>query len=160
MSNPFVVKVNENHSFDVNPDSLAELDIVQVNKSHWQLLDQGIAYHIELVSMDYANRKMQLLVNGEPFDIAIDDRYAQLIDRMGLSKEVVIEVKDIKAPMPGLVLKINVKEGDSFQKGDPLLILEAMKMENVIKAPTDGTIAKIMVKEGESVEKGQTLMEL
>jgi len=58
------------------------------------------------------------------------------------------------------VLKINGKEGDYFQKDDPLLILEAMKMENVIKAPTDGVIAKANVKVGESVEKGFVRIEL
>jgi len=160
MSNPFVIKINKNQSFDVNPNALEELDIVQLDETHWQILDQGQSYHIELVSMDYPNRKMQLKVKGEVFDIAIDDRYAQLIERMGLSKEVVIEVKDIKAPMPGLVLKINYKEGDTFQKDDPLLILEAMKMENVIKAPADGVISKINVKVGASVEKGFVLIEL
>ncbi|HHB80051.1 MAG TPA: biotin/lipoyl-binding protein [Saprospiraceae bacterium] len=160
MSQPFVIKINENRSFDITPETLAQMDIVRLDENHWQLLEQGISYHIRLVAFDYANRKMQLAVNGEVFDVAIDDRYAQLIERMGLSKEVVIDVKDIKAPMPGLVLKINFKAGDHFQKGDPLLILEAMKMENVIKAPVDGTIVKVNVKEGESVEKGQVLMEL
>ncbi len=160
MPNPFVIKINENRSFEVLPETLAQLDIVSIDKNHWQVLEDGISYHIHLISLDYPNRQMQLTVNGEAFDVAIDDRYAQLIERMGLSKDVVIEVKDIKAPMPGLVLKINYKEGDAFQKDDPLLILEAMKMENIIKAPTDGTIAKILVKEGDSVEKGQILMEL
>jgi len=160
MSNPFVVKVNENQSFEVSPDALEELDIVQIDKTHWQLLDNGVAYHMELILMDYPNRKMHLTVNGEAFDIEIDDRYAQLIERMGLSKEVVIEVKDIKAPMPGLVLEITCKVGDSFEKGDPLLILEAMKMENIIKAPTDGVITKVNVAVGESVEKGFVLLEL
>ncbi len=160
MSNPFVVKINETRTFEVHPDTLNDLDIVQLDKTHWQILQDGISYHVELISMDYPSRKMQLTVNGEAFDIAIDDRYAQLIERMGLSKEVVVEVKDIKAPMPGLVLKINVKEGDSFQKGDPLLILEAMKMENVIKAPIDGVITKVNVEVGTSVEKGFVLLEL
>ncbi len=160
MSNPFVVKINEARTFEVHPDTLNDLDIVQLDKTHWQILQDGVSYHVELISMDYSSRKMQLTVNGEAFDIAIDDRYAQLIERMGLSKEVVVEVKDLKAPMPGLVLKINVKEGDSFQKGDPLLILEAMKMENIIKAPIDGVIAKVNVEVGVSVEKGFVLLEL
>jgi len=160
MPKPFVVKINDNHAFEVLPDTLNDLDIVQIDQTHWQLLQNGVSYHVELISMDYPNRKIQLTVNGEAFDIAIDDRYAQLIERMGLSKEVVIEVKDIQAPMPGLVLKLNVKEGDAFQKDDPLLILEAMKMENVIKAPVDGVVAKVNVKEGESVEKGFVLLEL
>lgn len=160
MANPFVVRINEEHSFDIEPDTLAQLDMVQLDAKNWQLLENGVSYHVRLISFDYAKRQMQLAINGDAFNIAIDDRYSQLIKKMGLSKEVVVEVKDIKAPMPGLVLKVNLKEGDSFQKGDPLLILEAMKMENVIKAPTDGIVTKINVKEGASVEKGYVLLEL
>jgi biotin carboxyl carrier protein len=67
-------------------------------------------------------------------------------------------VKEIKAPMPGLVLKLLVKEGDTVKKNDPVLILEAMKMENVIKSPGDATVSKIHAQEKTAVEKGQLLV--
>ena len=67
---------------------------------------------------------------------------------------------EIHAPMPGLVLEINVSEGQEVEKGDPLLILEAMKMENVIKAPGNGIIKKIHVEKGNPVEKNELLVEL
>jgi biotin carboxyl carrier protein len=60
--------------------------------------------------------------------------------------------------MPGIILDMMVQEGDEIKEGDPLLILEAMKMENVIKSPTDGTIQNLMVKKGEAVEKGKILL--
>ena len=69
-------------------------------------------------------------------------------------------VKDIKAPMPGLVLQISVGPGDTVEKGDPLLILEAMKMENVLKAPGSGTVKKVSVNQGQAVEKNQLLIEM
>jgi biotin carboxyl carrier protein len=62
--------------------------------------------------------------------------------------------------MPGLVLSINVKVGDTIQKGDTLMILEAMKMENVIKAPADAVVKKININKGQAVEKAQLLMEM
>jgi len=60
--------------------------------------------------------------------------------------------------MPGLILGISVTIGDTVSKGDTLLILEAMKMENSIKSPTDGVIKNIAVKKGETVEKNQVIL--
>lgn len=66
----------------------------------------------------------------------------------------------INAPMPGKILKINVKAGDSVKKGDVLMVLEAMKMENEIQAPNDGVVASVNVAASESVESGQLLASL
>jgi biotin carboxyl carrier protein len=62
--------------------------------------------------------------------------------------------------MPGLVLKIMISEQDTITEGDSVLILEAMKMENVIKSPGSGKVKSIKVKERDAVEKNQVLMEL
>jgi biotin carboxyl carrier protein len=67
--------------------------------------------------------------------------------------------KEIKAPMPGLIFDIKVKEGDEVKKGDAVLILEAMKMENILKSPGDGTVKSIKIKKGQSVEKNQVLIQ-
>ncbi|MBU0517367.1 acetyl-CoA carboxylase biotin carboxyl carrier protein subunit [bacterium] len=64
----------------------------------------------------------------------------------------------VKSPLPGLVLKLKVKEGDAVKIGDPVLVMEAMKMENTIAATMDGTIAKVLVKEGESILEGAELV--
>jgi biotin carboxyl carrier protein len=79
---------------------------------------------------------------------------------MGIKLAVESHNLDIKAPMPGKVIEVNVKEGDTILKGDAILILEAMKMENVLKAENDCTIKKVLVKSSESVEKNQILVEL
>jgi biotin carboxyl carrier protein len=62
--------------------------------------------------------------------------------------------------MPGLVLKILASEGDQVTEGQPVLVLEAMKMENVLSAPTDGIISEILVTSGKNVNKGQVLVRL
>ncbi|MBO5339115.1 MAG: biotin/lipoyl-binding protein [Clostridia bacterium] len=66
----------------------------------------------------------------------------------------------IKAPMPGTILKVNVSNGQSVKKGDVLMILEAMKMENEILAPNDGTVSSVGVSQGATVESGTVLCTL
>jgi biotin carboxyl carrier protein len=79
---------------------------------------------------------------------------------MGLSIASNQAADDVKAPMPGLVLDILVEAGQTIQKGDSLLILEAMKMENVLKATGDGTVKSVIVEKGNAVDKNQVLIEL
>jgi glutaconyl-CoA/methylmalonyl-CoA decarboxylase subunit gamma len=66
----------------------------------------------------------------------------------------------ITAPMPGLVLTIKVKEGDTVQAGQALLVMEAMKMENAITASYNGTVARIYVREGDSISEGDLLVDV
>jgi biotin carboxyl carrier protein len=68
------------------------------------------------------------------------------------------KVNELKAPMPGLVLDIVVSEGQEVKKGDALVVLEAMKMENILKSPADVVVKKISVKKGTAVEKNQVLV--
>ena len=72
----------------------------------------------------------------------------------------VVKNNNVKAPMPGLVLRIIAQEGDTVKKGDALLVLEAMKMENVIKAEGEGTIKRIAVAPKQVVEKNTLLVEM
>ena len=66
----------------------------------------------------------------------------------------------VKAPMPGNILDVKVKAGDSVKAGDVLVILEAMKMENEIVAPQDGTVASVNVNKGDTVNSGDTLVSM
>ena len=68
------------------------------------------------------------------------------------------KVNDVKAPMPGLILEIKVQPGQEVKKGDPIMILEAMKMENILKSPGDGIVREIKVVEKQNVEKNQILI--
>ena len=78
---------------------------------------------------------------------------------MGMSAVATGKINNIKAPMPGLIIDLKVKIGDSVKTGDQLLILEAMKMENILKAQGEGIVKNVKVKKGDSVEKGQVLIE-
>jgi len=90
----------------------------------------------------------------------LKDKYDELLQQLGMDKMFAQKVNDLKAPMPGLVLDILVSEGQAIQKGDSLLILEAMKMENNLKATNDAVVKKIKVLKGDKVEKNTVLIEL
>jgi len=79
---------------------------------------------------------------------------------MGLEEAGTAGAKELRAPMPGKVLEVLVQEGEDVREGDPMLVLEAMKMENVLRAGADGAIGSILVAPGEAVEKGAVLIAL
>jgi biotin carboxyl carrier protein len=91
--------------------------------------------------------------------VQLKDRFDQLLEQMGMSGAASAKINDIKAPMPGLIVGVSVQPGDVVKKGDAVLILEAMKMENLIKSPGEGTIRAIRVAKGDRVEKNQVLIE-
>jgi biotin carboxyl carrier protein len=110
---------------------------------------EGIPFQYSLIT----NR-----INSTEYIVQVKDEYDALLHRLGLDKMLTTELRDVKAPMPGLVLKLLVIAGDTVVKGDSLIILEAMKMENILKASSDGVGKNIPVKEGDKVEKNQLLI--
>ncbi|WPP52532.1 acetyl-CoA carboxylase biotin carboxyl carrier protein subunit [Catalinimonas niigatensis] len=128
--------------------------------STFHLLYKHHSYNVEVVKADYSRKEFLLKLNGKKIKVNLQDRFDQLIEAMGMQEEDEHTDKKILAPMPGLVLQVHVKEGDQVLKGDPLLTLEAMKMENVLKSPGDGTIATVHAETGKSVEKNHLLVML
>lgn len=66
----------------------------------------------------------------------------------------------VRAPLPGLILDVNINEGDAVKAGQNIIVMEAMKMENQVQAPHDGTVSKLFVKKGDSVAEGDSLLEI
>ncbi len=157
-SQDYKVYVNDDQEF-IHLD-IEQLDAVTNNEREFHILKDGISYRAEILEVDYPAKQLRIKVNGSIFDLHIADPVDQMVDRLGLADNSALQVKDIKAPMPGLVLSIDSQPGQEVQKGDTLLILEAMKMENVIKAPGDGKIKEIKVNKGQPVDKNQLLVTL
>lgn len=135
------------------------LDEVNEGARRYHILHEGKSYRLEVLEADYEGKKMVIRVNGNQYPVELRDQFDQLLRKLGLQDLSAQVVNDIKAPMPGLVLRLEAAIGDEVQKGDALLVLEAMKMENVIKSPTDGKVKTIKVSNGEAVEKNQILLE-
>ncbi len=157
---PFRISVNEQHSFDLHPAAAKDLDIVAEADGTFHILHQGKSFRAEILELDHEARQFVIMVNGVKFTVNIADRYDRLVQQLGLSVGSSQKANTVKAPMPGLVLNLLVEPGQTVAKGDPLLILEAMKMENVLKAAADGEIKSVQVKQGAAVVKGQVLIEM
>jgi len=161
------ITVNEGSTFEVRQekdnwylnDSLFDGNIVQVGPHHYHVLWNDRSFEVELVELDPTEKKTILKINGQVLTTTTKDRVALLLESMGLGHAATTKINDIKAPMPGLIQSLAVQVGNTVKKGDILLVLVAMKMENAIKAPTDATVKAIRIEAGTSVEKNQVLIE-
>ncbi|MBI5374944.1 MAG: biotin/lipoyl-binding protein [Candidatus Schekmanbacteria bacterium] len=148
------IEKNENR-FDVtiNGEEQFSVDAVNLKQDLLSLLIGNKSY---LVNIKDDNRKYMVDVNGETFNIEVYEEGSPRRLQRGSSGVQGKQV--IKAPMPGKVIKILVKEGDEVEKGKGVAVIEAMKMENELKASANGTIKEINVEEGKAVNAGDTLI--
>lgn len=133
-------------------------DVIEVKNGTFHIIKNNKSYTVELLKAEPSEKSFLVKVNGNKYQLHVKDKFDELLKSLGMDNLNASKVNEIKAPMPGLVLDIRVSEGDEVKKGDPILVLEAMKMENILKSPTDGTIKKINVKKGLAVEKNQVLI--
>ena len=162
----YQVKVNEKYNFVVQTENkqfkvnneVIKLDQIFLNQNSSHILYQNKSYLVEVVELIKEEKKAIIKINGNIYTLNVEDQYDQLLKQLGMDNLAVSKILQIKAPMPGLVLSVLVTEGDEVKKGDNLLVLEAMKMENMIKSPTDGIIKKIEIKQGNKVEKNELLI--
>ena len=137
-----------------------EVDLRELKPGSYHLLMDGISYAVEVLHSDRQEKKHVIRLNGKKIEICLNDRYDDLLKELGMDASASQRVGDLKAPMPGLVVEIPVAVGQTVSKGDTLLILEAMKMENSLKAGADATVKKIAVKKGQAVDKNEVLIYL
>lgn len=117
------------------------------------------SYRVFVIDADYESKSFTIRVNNQEYTLEAKDRFDLLLEKLGLENLAASAVSDLKAPMPGLVLSVETEAGQDVKKGQPLLVLEAMKMENVLKAESDATVKSINVEKSQAVEKGQVLIE-
>ncbi|MFA0962564.1 biotin/lipoyl-containing protein [Roseivirga sp. BDSF3-8] len=136
-----------------------ELDLLENGPGNYHIVYGTKSYNAEIVSTDWQEKKIILKINGQKLEADLKDDTDLLLERLGMDMSVANLINDLKAPMPGLILDILVEPGQEIKKDDPLIVLEAMKMENVIKSPGEAVVSAIKVKKGESVEKNQLLIQ-
>lgn len=154
-----IAKIN-GRSYSVSNENLNQLDILQTGPNEYHLIKDDQSYLCSVNAIDWSNKEMVLSLNGKEVSVEISDHVDQLVEKLGLSVAAVAKSNDAFAPMPGLVLEVLVNVGEEIEAGTPLLILEAMKMENVLKSEGAGLVKSISVKKGDAVEKRQLLIEI
>ncbi len=137
-----------------------EYDLSKISQNKYHILHKGSSYDIEIQSFNRSDKTISLLINSVSYSFKVNDKLDVMLQDMGMSVLDADTLDDVKAPMPGLVLDIFVSPGDAIKKGDSLLILEAMKMENIIKSSGNGTVKAINVSKQDAVEKNQVLIEV
>jgi biotin carboxyl carrier protein len=133
-------------------------DWITIGPYKYHVIVNHQSHSIEFLGADESGKQLTLVVNGQKQIVQIEDKYDVLLKQLGMDKLTSSKVNEVKAPMPGLVLRLLVTEGQAVQKGDPLLVLEAMKMENIIKAAGEGIVKKIKVQPKLVVEKNQVMI--
>jgi len=150
----------ENNSFSSGKINGApfEVDIEKVFDNTYSVIKNNRSYTLEIVRFDNVNKELVVTINNTTYYLEFQDKYDLLLENLGMSMELSSSVTELKAPMPGLILDVSVEPGQKVEEGQSLIVLEAMKMENILKSPTEGTIKSIHVTKGESVEKNKILL--
>jgi len=162
----FVVKINnkkKNVSL-INDSSLTledkeyKFNFVKLSEHNFLFKLNNEFYEISVVQTD--NENLFINIEGELFDTSIRTALQEKAQNLLEQKKAQHSKIDIKAPMPGMILKIKKEVGDSIEKGDTIIILEAMKMENEIRSPIKGILKQVLIKEGSAIEKGAALFSI
>lgn len=154
----FNVEFDKNASSGTIDGTPFNWDVKKIKNNLFHIIKDNKSHNLELLKLNPEEKTVFVKINGLKYKFHLKDKFDDLLHSLGMDNLLVTKVSDLKAPMPGLVLSIDVEVGKEVKKGDALLILEAMKMENVIKSPTDGVIKSIAVKTSQAVEKNQLLL--
>lgn len=166
----YLVEV-DGQEYDIELDYRHDAFVATINGESVDLRRHHIAENRSVLLLDGNSVEVDVRTKGEygerlvfmkgiEVPVTIENyQLAQLRKRAGMGGPGAVD-KTINAPMPGLVIDVKVKAGDDVKKGQALLIIEAMKMENVMKAPADGVVKSVNTEAGKSVEKNDKLIEL
>jgi pyruvate carboxylase subunit B len=150
---------------DVGPDSVrvdgrpVEAALYHAEGSPLRALHLNGATH-PVVARRTARGRWRLRLRAKALDLDVVDQRTKAIRELAGAGAGPAGPRPVVAPMPGMVLKVEVKEGDDVREGQGVVIVEAMKMENELRAAGAGRVVRVHVKEGEAVEKDQVLVEL
>jgi biotin carboxyl carrier protein len=157
--NSYQVKVNNTFDFKIDTEAVLNLDSLKVSDLKFHILQNNTSYKTEIIKADFNQKSYSVKVNNNTYNVTIFNELDALIKEMGFEIGATKKINEIKAPMPGLILSVDVKIGQEVKEDDSLLVLEAMKMENVLTSPRDGIIKYISITKGETVNKNQLLIE-
>ena len=148
----------ENKTIEVSSKTPPLWEWTRLSEGTFRVTIQGESYKVEAIEGPDSLGNMIVRVAGVEREVKILDERALLLDKMGMSLGSAKAELQLCAPMPGKVLSVKVSPGQLVEPGDALLVLEAMKMENVIKSAIGGVVEDVLAKAGMAVEKGELLV--
>lgn len=153
----YEIEVVDEHHIRIG-DRLLQVDFEAVSgQPVFSLIVDGKSYE----SFVYQGEEdWEVLIRGRQYQVKIEDEREKRLKAAAGGGTVEGGEFHLKAPMPGLVVSVLVAEGEPIQKGQVMIILESMKMQNELKAPRDGVVGRVRVKAGESVEQKQSMLSL
>lgn len=151
----FIINTSDSKNVRVG-DKKYQLDISQLSDHTYSLKLGNEIFHITSTKLE--NNKYSFLVDGHYFESFVRTKLEE--ETENILKSNISNDGEIKitSPMPGMILRVNKKVGDSVSIGESLILLEAMKMENELKATADGILSEVFIEPGKSVEKNQILL--
>ena len=162
----YIVKTGQS-TFDFNPETEGTWSSPQASgpiriegdsRQGFRLLIGNESYAAFLVEADYRQKRFVFSIQNRRIEVFVEDEKDQAIKALGLPVVKQKKVEVLKSPMPGMVLEVLTKPGQTVSKGEPLLILEAMKMENVLRAAGEGEVKEVLAEAGTAVDKNQVLI--
>lgn len=135
------------------------IDLIKLEEGKFHIIKGDKSFNAEVIAANHAEKAFEIRINNNDYQLKVEDRFDLLLQKLGMDDLIAGGVSEIKAPMPGLVLSIEVEVGKEVKTDEPLVVLEAMKMENVLKSPTDAVVKAISIEKGQAVEKNQILIE-
>lgn len=147
-----------NSRFNFELDEVVNWHIVEVKDDRFHIVYNNKSFVADVLTHDRESKSFEIIINNNTYSVQLKDRFDELLNDLGMDVGSSNKDNDVKAPMPGRILEILVKEGDTIAKGDGLIVLEAMKMENIIKSTREGVLKHIQTAEGDNVEKDAILL--
>ena len=163
----YVVRVNgEDHEVELDGETVVEngasvaAQAIALEGTPIRVVTIGDAVHRVVVRRGAGRGQYTLWLGGHRFDVEALDERARAIRALAGAVSAATGPAPLVAPMPGLIVRVNVQAGDSVQAGQGLVVMEAMKMENELRAQSAGVVARVHVAPGTAVEKGALLLDL
>lgn len=154
----FEIELSDNLSEAVISDTTYPLEVIIQNSGRMLLRSGTKLYKIDNIEVN--EHDISFTINGTHYEASVKDEQDLLLEKLGFHAGAAASAGSLNAPMPGKILELLVSEGDSVEDMQPVLILEAMKMENELKSPSNGVISKLHVQQGDNVEKNQILIDI
>lgn len=133
-------------------------DFTDISFESHSLIVDHVSNSVFVESVDFEEGQLRLRMNGRLYNLTVDDRRSLLRKSLLQNRQHRQESRVVRAPMPGLVIRVEVEVGAQVETGQGLIVLEAMKMENEIKSVQRGKVETIHTSAGKIVEKGEPLV--